>query len=136
MIFATYHRIREKGTSWAGTSPRIFLVSIFLLISCLPNVSKNVIMAQEQINCIQNTEENWWVLIRRTLCQIMEQLRPTTGNPLEIYFWFLYILYVFLMFQTSIIMAQEHINSLHTKNGDRWVLLWENVVSYHGSATA
>ena len=48
----------------------------------------NVIMAQNQINFLNKTNEYWLVFLGRTFCQIMEQLRPKIGNPLEIYFGF------------------------------------------------
>ena len=46
----------------------------------------NIIITQDRINCIQNTKENWLVLFWSTPCQIMEVLRPKTGNPMEIWF--------------------------------------------------
>ena len=52
---------------------------------------KNIIVTQEKINFMHNNKEDWWVLFGSMLCQIMEQLRPKTGNPLAIYFWFLSI---------------------------------------------
>ena len=52
---------------------------------------KNLIMKQYRINCMHNTKDNLWVLFGSTLCQPMELLRPKTGNPLEIWFWFLSI---------------------------------------------
>ena len=47
---------------------------------------KNVIMTQDQINYLHSTKEDWWVFLGSTLCKIMEQLRPKTGNPLGIFF--------------------------------------------------
>ena len=52
---------------------------------------KNIIVTQEKINFMHNNKEDWWVLFGSMMCQIMEQLRPKTGNPLAIYFWFLSI---------------------------------------------
>ena len=45
-----------------------------LLLLCFPNVSKNLIMTQDKINCLHNTKENWWALFESTLCQLMELL--------------------------------------------------------------
>ena len=45
----------------------------------------NIIMTQEYINWLYNTEEEWWLLLGRTLYQLMEQLRPKTGNPLPFF---------------------------------------------------
>ena len=53
---------------------------------------KNNIMAQYHINGLHNTKEGWWVLPGRILCQLMEQLRPKTGNTLKIYFSFIYFM--------------------------------------------
>ena len=36
-----------------------FGFSLFLLILCLPNVSKKLIRAQDHINCLHNTNEDW-----------------------------------------------------------------------------
>ena len=44
---------------------------------------KNLIMTQYQINFLHNKKDYWQVLPGGTLCQLMEQIRPKTGNPLE-----------------------------------------------------
>ena len=77
-----------------------FSLSLFLLILCLPNVSTNLIMIKDKISYLYNINEDWWVLLWIMLCQIMDQLRPKTGNPLEIYFgvslFYLYDVFIML----------------------------------------
>ena len=46
----------------------------------------NPIMKQNQINCLLNTKENWWVLFGSTSCQLIDMLQPKTGNPIAIWF--------------------------------------------------
>ena len=66
----------------------------------------------------------------------MDQLQPKRGNLLAIVLVILsfYEYYVFLMFQTSLIMAQDWINCMHNTKKDLLLLLLENVVSTHGAA--
>ena len=59
--------------------------SLFLLILFLPNVSKNLTMIQDHINCMHNNNEGGWVLFGSMLCQLMKQLRPKTKNPLPFF---------------------------------------------------
>ena len=81
-------------------------------------------MAQDQINFMHNTMEYRWVLLGRKLCQIMDQLRPKTGNPLEFFVFSLFYHYdVFLIFQTNIIMSHDNFNYMHNTNKEFWLLL-------------
>ena len=61
----------------------------------------------------QLTAEHIRGLVSITLCQLMEQLRLKIGIPWKCLFSLYYYYYVFLMFQTSYIIAQENINYLH-----------------------
>ena len=61
-------------------------------------------MTQDQINGLHNTNGYWRVLFGSMLCQIMEQIRPKTGNPLAIVFnlsMLLLMLYIPRVFQKS-----------------------------------
>ena len=53
----------------------------------------NIIMAHEKINFLHSIKEDWWVLIGRTLCQIMEKLWTKMGDPLA-FFGLFYILFI------------------------------------------
>ena len=46
----------------------------------------NYIMAQENISYLYNKKEYWLVLLEIKLFQLMDKLRPKTGNPLA-FFW-------------------------------------------------
>ena len=60
-----------------GNPLAIFVgLSLVVLLLFLPNVSKNRIMTQDQIHCLEYTKDNWLLFIGRTFCHIMEQLRP------------------------------------------------------------
>ena len=48
-------------------------------------------MAQYHIHFLYNTKVDLWVLLGGTLCQLMDQLRPKTGNPLAIFFGLYFI---------------------------------------------
>ena len=63
--------------------PWHFLGFYLLLLIIFFHKITNIIMTSEKINCLHNTKEDWWLLLRRTFCQLMEQLRPKTGNPLS-----------------------------------------------------
>ena len=74
-----------------------FSFSILWQPLCLPNVSKNLILTQENINCLHNTMEDWQVLIGSTLYQLMERIQPKIGNPLAISFGFsLFLVILFI----------------------------------------
>ena len=65
----------------------------------------------------------------------MDQLRPKTGNYLEIFFLSIFEYYVFLIFQTNSIMSQNNLNYLHNKKEGLVSVAWEIIVSAHGAAT-
>ena len=54
----------------------------------------NLIVAQDQINCLQNTKEYFLVMLGRTLFQIKDQIQLKTGNPLANLFCFISILLI------------------------------------------
>ena len=75
----------------------------------------NIIMTQDQINCLHNTKYELLVLLKRKLCQIMEWLRPKTRNPLEIFLvslCYYYYYFIFIIFQINLIMTHDQINCL------------------------
>ena len=51
-----------------------------------------LIITQVQIDCMHNTKAYFWVLHWRRLCEIMEQIRPKTGNSLANFLGF-YLFY-------------------------------------------
>ena len=71
------------------------------------------------------------------LCQIMEQVRPKTENPLAI-FWFLYILLILCL--TNVSKKYYHgtgSDQFDEQNkGGLVIFSWENIVSAHRAATA
>ena len=70
--------------------------------------------------------------------QIMEQLRPKTGNNLAIYFWFLSILLILCLPNASNI--SYHVTGAYKYYSKHSVVLvsvaYDNILSYHGAATA
>ena len=78
---------------------------------------KALIMTQDQINFIHKMKDYWKVLFEITLCQLMDQPRPKTGNPLEYFFVFSLFLLILCLPNVSktLIMTQDQINCLHNK---------------------
>ena len=54
-------------------------------------LQNNPIITHDQLNFIPNAKKDWWVLLGNTLCQLVGQLRPKTGNILD----FLFIICVY-----------------------------------------
>ena len=53
----------------------------------------NIIMEQDHINYLHNTNKDWCILIWRLLFQLIDQLWPKMGNPLaSIYGFSLFLL--------------------------------------------
>ena len=75
-------------------------------------------MTQEKIDFLQNTKENWRLLLGRVFCQLVEQLRPKMGNPLA-FFWFLSTLLILCIRDVKkYIMAHDKINSMYNRKED------------------
>ena len=78
------------------------------------------------------------MLLGRTLCYLIEKLRPKMGNLLTIYFWFLYILLILCL--TSVSKKYYHgtvAYQLSEKHKVGLVIIsCDNVVSDHGAAKA
>ena len=90
----------------------IFLFFSTLLISNFPNISNKT---YNDTGENQLSAEHIGGMVSITICQIILQLKLRMGNPLVIIFYLFYECYVFLMFQTSDIMAQEKINDPQNK---------------------
>ena len=60
-----------------------------LLISCIPNISKKIYHDTEENKL---SAEHIGGLVSVELCQIMEQLRPKTGNPLASFVLFILLI--------------------------------------------
>ena len=78
------------------------------------------------------------MLLGRTLCRLMEQLRPKTGNPLEICFGLSMLL---LLLCISNVSRQYYHDTgsdqLYAKHkGGMVSVAWDHGVSSHGAATA
>ena len=78
------------------------------------------------------------MLLVRTLCQLMEQLRPKTRNPLEICFGF--SMFLLLLCIPNVSKQYYHdtgSDQLYAKHkGGMVSVAWDHGVSYHGAATA
>ena len=109
-----------------------------MVLSCLPNVSKNIIMKQDQINSLHNIRKECWVLLVRVLCHIMYQIRPKTENLFANNFeFFLFLLILYLPTVSN--KFYHDIGSDQVSAQHKLVFLsvtWENVMSYHWSDTA
>ena len=92
------------------------------------------ITTQDKINFLQNTKEYLWVLIGRTLCQLMEKPCPKTGNPLSFYSLFLSILLIWCI--TNVSKNPYHATGEGKLFAQQKVGLvsvaWENIASAHG----
>ena len=97
----------------------------------------NIIMAQEQINCIHTKIRTSECCFRITLCHLMDQLWPQWGIPLAIYFFGLslfYWYYVFILFQkifryqksrTGVCFLVECCVRSWSRYGLKWRILWQ-----------
>ena len=65
-----------------GNHLGFFLFLYILLISCLPNVSNKTYPGTGEN---QFSAEQIGGLVSITLCQLMEQVQPKTGNPFVIF---------------------------------------------------
>ena len=77
------------------------------------------------------------MLLVRTLCQIMDQLQPKKGDPLEICFWFFYILLILCL--PTVSNKYNHGTGAYRFPSQQKVVIvnfsWYIVVSDHGTAT-
>ena len=80
----------------------------------------------------------WLVLFESTLCQLMEQVRPKTGNPLESFVGFyLFLLLLCLPNFSKKSYHETGENHLYSQQKGGLVSVdRENVGSSHGAATA
>ena len=77
----TLHHLMDQLQPKTGNPLDFFWFLCIILISCLPDVfQKNPIMEKEKVNFLKNTKEYWWLFLGITLCHLIEQLRPKTGN--------------------------------------------------------
>ena len=70
-----------------------------------------------------------------TVCHIMEQIWPKTGNSFEMFVISVLFIFFFLILQTNSIIEQEKINYLQNTKEELVSVAWENIVSDHGSVT-
>ena len=61
----------------------------------------NIIVLKEQINFLHIKNQDRLMLLGRTVCHLMDQLQPKTGNCLEIYFLFLSIVLILCLLNIS-----------------------------------
>ena len=96
--------------------------SLFLLILCLPNVTKTLITTQYKINCIHNTKYDRWVLLGITFYELMEKPRPKMRNALPLFFVILiiccYILVSLLLWQTCFVKNTKTFKMTSTVDSD------------------
>ena len=52
----------------------------------------DLIMAQDKIHCRHNKKEDCRVLFGSTLRQLMDQVQPKTGNPLDFFGFFVFLI--------------------------------------------
>ena len=102
LVFMSY--CSWKSSTCSGLESHhhnLFSMICFLVYICLYYYyyvflmfTKNIIMAQDQINYMNNTKEYWWVLLGIKFCQLIEHLRPKQGNPLSFFGFSLYFIHI------------------------------------------
>ena len=119
------HRANNPKTGKPLATIFIFICFYYYYIFLM--VQKTLIMKQDHINCLHSTKEYWLLLFGSTTCYspwssyVLKKKNP--WQLFLVYFCFYYY-YVFLVFQTNIIMKQRRTGECFL--GESCVISWSS----------
>ena len=94
-------QVTEQLRTKTGNPLNFFVSLCFYYYYILLVFLKNLIITQDDINCLHNTKKGWRLLLGIILYQLMEQIRPKIGISLVIVWFSLSIFLILCLHNVS-----------------------------------